>query len=59
MSINEKLINRFLRWMESVRVSLLVIKVMSVTISTVVSIIDGGIQLLGQIGVLIVDGLSP
>lgn len=59
MSINEKLINRFLRWMESVRVSLLVIKVMSVTISTVVSIINGGIQLLGQIGVLIVDGLSP
>lgn len=59
MSINEKLINRFLRWMESVRVSLLVIKVMSVTISTVVSIIDGGIQLLGQIAVLIVDGLSP
>lgn len=59
MSINEKLINRFLRWMESVRVSLLVIKVMSVTISTVVSIIDGGIQLLGQIGILIVDGLSP
>lgn len=45
--------------MESVRVSLLVIKVMSVTISTVVSIIDGGIQLLGQIAVLIVDGLSP
>lgn len=45
--------------MESVRVSLLVIKVMSVTINTVVSIIDGGIQLLGQIGVLIVDGLSP
>lgn len=45
--------------MESVRVSLLVIKVMSVTISTVVSIIDGGIQLLGQIGILIVDGLSP
>lgn len=59
MSINEKLINRFLRWMESVRVSLLVIKVISVTISTVVSIINGGIQLLGQIGVLIVDGLSP